>query len=255
MKAALFSCAYLFSTAFGVAITACNANNCARAVTGTNIKTPVASSRQADCSSFMLTTVTPDTFTTTVATVTIYTDAPSKRDVEARMLAGRDVTVIPTNVPAYASPCSGTARYSSACICWGITAAVTTAPRPTATVTATVYLQRSCSNPGECGTYNLYDCPGEDAPSDICVCAVDTDGSPRCVQNAACTAACATDADCGDGNICWDKNCCGYPICTRPSTVCPNAASKRSLFGISDAVKARRGEDCSGVYCPNGSDN
>jgi hypothetical protein len=40
----------------------CNANNCARAVTGTRSgKVPDITSRVEDCSSFMLVTVTPPT--------------------------------------------------------------------------------------------------------------------------------------------------------------------------------------------------
>jgi hypothetical protein len=40
----------------------CNADNCARAVTGTRTgKMPDVTSRAADCSSFMLVTVTPAT--------------------------------------------------------------------------------------------------------------------------------------------------------------------------------------------------
>jgi hypothetical protein len=51
-------------------------------------------------------------------------------------LEARQVTVIPTAIPAYASPCSGSVRYSSACSCIGVTATVTTAPTPTTVVTA-----------------------------------------------------------------------------------------------------------------------
>jgi hypothetical protein len=40
---------------------ACGGNNCDRAVTGTREGLPPIASRRADCSSFQLTTVTPDT--------------------------------------------------------------------------------------------------------------------------------------------------------------------------------------------------
>ncbi len=53
-------------------------------------------------------------------------------------LAGRQVTAIPSIVPSYASACTGIPAYISACSCWGITAATTTAATPTATVTTTV---------------------------------------------------------------------------------------------------------------------
>ncbi len=42
-----------------VAMAGCNADNCARAVTGTRDKTPNLSSRFADCAGFLLATVTP----------------------------------------------------------------------------------------------------------------------------------------------------------------------------------------------------
>lgn len=44
------------------------------------------------------------------------------------------MTVVPTAVPTYASACSGTARYSSACSCFGFKASTTTAHTPTVTV-------------------------------------------------------------------------------------------------------------------------
>jgi hypothetical protein len=49
-----------FALVSGVLAHECNANNCARAVTGTRAgKTPGVASRMADCSSFMMVTVTP----------------------------------------------------------------------------------------------------------------------------------------------------------------------------------------------------
>lgn len=48
------------------------------------------------------------------------------------------VTVFPTAIPDYASPCVDDAEYSSACSCWGITAATTTAATPTKTEIVTV---------------------------------------------------------------------------------------------------------------------
>jgi hypothetical protein len=46
----------------------------------------------------------------------------------------RQVTVVPTAIPAYASPCSGSVRYSSACSCVGVTATIVTEPVPTYSV-------------------------------------------------------------------------------------------------------------------------
>jgi hypothetical protein len=58
----------------------------------------------------------------------------------------RQITAIPSSVPIYATPCSGTVRYSSACSCLGVTASTKTLPAPivvvvvTATSTSTVYV-------------------------------------------------------------------------------------------------------------------
>ena len=68
----------------------CNANNCARAVTGTRPgKTPAVTSRQSDCASFVRSTVDP---------------------------------AVTTGLPSYASACTSAGAYSSACACWGISA-------------------------------------------------------------------------------------------------------------------------------------
>ncbi|KAB5566245.1 hypothetical protein GE09DRAFT_1106038 [Coniochaeta sp. 2T2.1] len=126
--------------------TQCNANNCARAVTGTRSgKMPAVSSRQADCSSFMKVTVTPATSTaTSTTTVTVTSIMPNKRD----NLAIRQVTVVPSSIPAYASDCSSAAAYSSACSCWGITATTTTAPTPVTTITVTTTVTVSACSAG-----------------------------------------------------------------------------------------------------------
>ncbi|EJP67876.1 small secreted protein [Beauveria bassiana ARSEF 2860] len=88
--------------------TECNADNCARAVTGTRRGDDFVSSAQGDCSRFMQKTVTAPAMTITS-------------------------TVAP---PWYASACSGTVRYASACSCWGIPGdAVTITPTTTVTTT------------------------------------------------------------------------------------------------------------------------
>lgn len=155
----------------------CNADNCARAVTGTRYAPDVQASHTADCSSFMMQTITPATPTATVTlTGTSYsvvgsnakrTAAPlAKKDglklrdanLDSLLLAptvtaaaatttaagvkARQVTVEPDCVPIYASACSGAVRYSSACSCAGITVRTTYAPTP-ATTTTTVYAQPS----------------------------------------------------------------------------------------------------------------
>lgn len=53
----------------------CNADNCARAVTGTREGLLPTSSRSADCSSFMLATVTPKpTYVSLVAFLPVFED-------------------------------------------------------------------------------------------------------------------------------------------------------------------------------------
>ncbi|QPH19678.1 hypothetical protein C2857_004970 [Epichloe festucae Fl1] len=113
----------------------CGGDNCARQVTGTRHGLTPLSSRQADCSIFMKTTIVPDATTVTV-TVTVDPDEPASKT--KRALEYRAATEAPTAVPAYASSCEGAGKYSSACACWGITPVLTTAPIPTKTQTVTV---------------------------------------------------------------------------------------------------------------------
>ncbi|UNI15531.1 hypothetical protein JDV02_002057 [Purpureocillium takamizusanense] len=49
-----------------------------------------------------------------------------------------ETTIVPTNVPAYASSCADAAAYSSACLCASATRTTVTAPAPTVTSTRTV---------------------------------------------------------------------------------------------------------------------
>src|ERR1700722_17450261 len=73
---------------------------------------------------------------------------------QAAALEQRQVTVAPSSAPTYASACSGTARYSSACSCWGITVVTTIAPTPVTTTTVTVTATASVCPTGDtkCGT-------------------------------------------------------------------------------------------------------
>ncbi|MCJ1400083.1 hypothetical protein MMC11_003286 [Xylographa trunciseda] len=144
--------------------TACNANNCLRAIEASAFPTRHGT---ADCSSYFLTAVTPATSTVT-ATATAFTTTtipiPNTTTVEVVVplsptapaaslqkrydpaalvrhptvsLAPRQVTVKPSAIPTYASACSGAVGYSSACSCIGVTAAQTTVPAPTTTLTVT----------------------------------------------------------------------------------------------------------------------
>lgn len=48
----------------------------------------------------------------------------------AAAVEARQVTEVPNQVPIYASACSGTVRYSSACSCAGVTMSTVYAPTP-----------------------------------------------------------------------------------------------------------------------------
>lgn len=87
---------------------------------------------------------------TTVTTVTVENSSPAVKIAAANavrvdhrrtpVLAIRQQTIIPTIIPIYASACSGTARYSSACSCIGVSKTTTTvaAPLTTSTLTSTI---------------------------------------------------------------------------------------------------------------------
>ncbi|MCJ1408961.1 hypothetical protein MMC19_003038 [Ptychographa xylographoides] len=126
-------------------LSSCAADNCARAVTGTRLGSSAQQSHFADCSSFMEVVVTPATSTATVTATITGAATNLKRGFE--VVERRQVTVTPSSVPTYASACSGTARYSSACSCAGITKSTSTAPTPVTTVTVSVTAASSLSTP------------------------------------------------------------------------------------------------------------
>ncbi|MCJ1287361.1 hypothetical protein MMC26_006710 [Xylographa opegraphella] len=195
-----FACLAFLQWISSCVAASCNADNCARAVTGTTNGLAVQSSHKQDCSSFFAVTVTPATstitqtatvtpatvtqtvigstvtqtvvatlsetttaatvevtaatvtdiltvtvstalVTATVSTVVVTAGAPvvtlKVRDGSEQRIAPRAVTVSPSSVPTYASACSGTVRYSSACSCFGVTHSTSTAPTPSTTVTVT----------------------------------------------------------------------------------------------------------------------
>lgn len=219
----------------------CNADNCARAVTGTRSgKMPDVSSRMADCSSFMLATVTPEP-TTVVTTVTI--------TVEKRGLEARQATVHPSVVPVYASACSGTARYSSACSCWGITATTTTAPTPTIYSTVTATVTAGCEGK-TCGSYVLHNCP--QGYGNVCTCGFDTEGHSFCFADFLCSSAttCSSSTDCQTGYKCLTQSCCGDNRCAFDAVgECVNSNTPRAIFGKPRGQAAKRLCDTAAVQC------
>lgn len=113
---------------------ACAGNNCNRAITGTRDGLSPLSVRSADCASFLKTTVTPAAVTVTVTVDDEETATIKKKD----LLFGRQATVVPSALPAYATAACSAAAYASACSCFGVTGTVTTAPTPTVTATTTL---------------------------------------------------------------------------------------------------------------------
>ncbi|KAF3102592.1 hypothetical protein TWF706_005232 [Orbilia oligospora] len=136
--------------------TKCIEDNCLRAIRATNFPTR---SGTADCNSYFASIVTPpvstywydseytvydytevvtETITTTLTTATT-TILP---EVGSQTLEKRDepITNIATSIPAYASPCSGSIRYSSACSCIGATHTVTTVESPIRVLENTIYI-------------------------------------------------------------------------------------------------------------------
>jgi hypothetical protein len=68
-------------------------------------------------------------------TETVYANKKKRAPSAIIVTPPQPTTVIPTAIPAYASPCSGSVRYSSACSCVGVTPSITTAPTPTTVIT------------------------------------------------------------------------------------------------------------------------
>ncbi|MCJ1420347.1 hypothetical protein MMC32_006704 [Xylographa parallela] len=135
--AAAAAAAATTSSAAPTTTSKCNADNCLRAVRASAFPSRDGA---ADCSSFFEATVTPATSTITqTATVTAFANK-RRRALNAAedALEARQVTVVPSAIPTYASACSGSVRYSSACSCIGVTATTSTATTPVTTVTVTV---------------------------------------------------------------------------------------------------------------------
>ncbi|KAK6005728.1 hypothetical protein QM012_007370 [Aureobasidium pullulans] len=129
----------------------CNADNCARAVTGTARASPPLASRLADCSSFQKVTITPAAVTSTititpstsvitdtiVASSTIVISTTTPTTIFVGDMKKRQMTDSPNVVPLYASACSGSSRYASACSCFGATKTTITVAAPTVLITVT----------------------------------------------------------------------------------------------------------------------
>jgi len=125
-------CFYLAIPALVSAAAAkCNADNCARALTGTVDGLARPSSRiNTDCSSFQLVTEYPQATTITIT---------SGSSATTIFPAIADTPVTPTALPSYAqAACTpgeiASARFKSACSCAGVTETTSTAATPVVTV-------------------------------------------------------------------------------------------------------------------------
>ncbi|KAK6540660.1 hypothetical protein TWF694_008053 [Orbilia ellipsospora] len=123
------------------AAASCLADNCLRAIRASAFPTRPGT---LDCISYFNRTVTANTLLTVTQTVHASTTATANITITITIdpptltiNEKRDATASPTDIPAYASPCSGLSRYSSACSCIGITP-VTRIVTPSTVVTVTV---------------------------------------------------------------------------------------------------------------------
>ncbi|KAK6498930.1 hypothetical protein TWF481_011501 [Arthrobotrys musiformis] len=154
---------FVFCAIFGTVYAGdgCNADNCLRAIRATSR----LSSASAACSAYIEQTVTPPTVTVTeyetiseIASETVYTtQVDTVFDTETSVVEETATTILPGNtatvtvynpalkkreaaptIPAFASPCSGEVRFTSACSCIGVSAPNTvTLATPTETLTIT----------------------------------------------------------------------------------------------------------------------
>lgn len=213
----------------------CNADNCARAVTGTVAGQPVSASRVGtDCASFQKVTVYP-------SAVTVTTSSGSTSATITPSLSG--TTVFPTNVPPYvASACSSgnaiSSRFASACSCAGATKVTSTAATPTVTIVVPKPSMPGTQCPtglsGSQGT--LYRCDQNAQDGQTCYCFQNVDGNNYCGESSGCGNACVTNADCGAGNYCAADTYCGYNACIPGNyyQACVNGGSPARLFKKQD---------------------
>ncbi|KAK1994788.1 hypothetical protein LX36DRAFT_672917 [Colletotrichum falcatum] len=223
-------------------ILVCNADNCLRAVRATRFGTATMSARMAECSSFLAVTETPKASTVFVTESSIQTvTVNSTRTLFQRQAAETPASSTTKVIPEYASACPNAAGYSSACLCFGATAATTTAPAATVTSTVTVVATTTlgpyvnvtrpavtCGDPWRCGSGKIPACSGSESSSG-CVCFRTVEGRQVCAQPNDCEPGCNTSSDCSGGEVCIKDSCCAGGTCMKID-VCLNDAQPKMMF-------------------------
>ncbi|PSS22218.1 hypothetical protein M430DRAFT_49369 [Amorphotheca resinae ATCC 22711] len=159
-------------------------------------------------------------------------------------------------IPSYATACSNSSQYASACSCMGVTARTITLNATATTVTITISTTQtstvssaspissctantqtdpnncgSCGNVCSTGVCNNGICSSAQCPSNQtcdagfhscstgdCFCFSDHTGAGFCGQDALCSGitSCANDDDCAGGSICAMNTCCPAPSAEQP---------------------------------------
>lgn len=211
-----------------LALANCNHDNCLRAVIASAFTTRSGS---ADCTSYFQTTVETNSIGQTVSVIT------------------------PTNIPTYASACSGSVRYSSACSCVGASNVVITTPAPAPTCAAGTLscnggpCQDILSDPNNCGTCgnvcpsgvctngecsaptcNGSTCSSLNSCGSDCFCFETSDGTGFCGPDIPCAplADCTSTSDCLVGEVCATGTCCERNVCLQ---ACSNSVRRSFLLG------------------------
>ncbi|KFA73371.1 hypothetical protein S40288_11518, partial [Stachybotrys chartarum IBT 40288] len=150
-------------------------DNCGRAVGDSRGGQEAIDARLADCVDFLASTITPELtcgFSTVDFTVTetVYVTAPGDSGEESLQKRddGEQVIEPPAEktIPAYASICSDTVRYSKACSCLGIEPTTVVAPPVVATTTMFTTVTVDPSEPDPRPTWNP--CQDEEYDEPLC---------------------------------------------------------------------------------------
>ncbi|WYZ38289.1 hypothetical protein EsH8_III_000203 [Colletotrichum jinshuiense] len=226
----------------------CNADNCLRAVRATRFGTATMEVRLAECSSFLAVTETATASTVFVTETKIQTvTANNTRSIVPRQ-ATLSAQIPVKTIPAYASACTDAARFSSACSCFGATAATTTAPGPIVTSTVTFVSTTtiapfvnstrpaiSCDAPWSCNSDAISLCSSDTG----CVCFRTVEGRSVCAQPNDCETSCDTTNDCGNGEVCIEQSCCTGGTCMKVN-VCLNSALPKMMFKRRNAAWVKK---------------